>query len=47
MEANELRSALLQAVSHDLRTPLASMKASVSSLCQDDVTWSPEETRSS
>ncbi|MGH8972820.1 MAG: sensor histidine kinase [Acidimicrobiia bacterium] len=44
-EANELRSALLQAVSHDLRTPLASIKASVSSLRQDDVTWSADETR--
>jgi two-component system sensor histidine kinase KdpD len=44
-EANELRSALLQAVSHDLRTPLASIKASVSSLCQDDVDWSAEERR--
>jgi two-component system sensor histidine kinase KdpD len=44
-EANELRTALLQAVSHDLRTPLASVKASVSSLCQDDVTWSPDETK--
>jgi two-component system sensor histidine kinase KdpD len=43
-EANELRSALLQAVSHDLRTPLASIKASVSSLCQVDVSWSAEET---
>ena len=28
-EANELRTALLAAVSHDLRTPLASIKASV------------------
>ena len=43
-EANELRSALLQAVSHDLRTPLASIKASVSSVRQNDVTWAPEET---
>jgi two-component system sensor histidine kinase KdpD len=43
--ANELRTALLQAVSHDLRTPLASIKASASSLFQDDVTWSAEETR--
>jgi two-component system sensor histidine kinase KdpD len=43
-EANELRSALLQAVSHDLRTPLASIKASVTSLCQDDVKWSADET---
>ncbi|HZI37200.1 MAG TPA: ATP-binding protein, partial [Acidimicrobiia bacterium] len=44
-DANELRSALLQAVSHDLRTPLASIKASVSSLCQDDVDWTAEERR--
>lgn len=43
--ANELRTALLRAVSHDLRTPLASMKASVTSLMQDDVTWSPADVR--
>ena len=43
-EADELRSALLQAVSHDLRTPLAGIKASVDSLRQPDVTWSPEQT---
>ncbi|HUP86568.1 MAG TPA: DUF4118 domain-containing protein [Acidimicrobiales bacterium] len=41
---NELRTALLNAVSHDLRTPLASIKASVSSLRANDVDWSPEET---
>jgi two-component system sensor histidine kinase KdpD len=34
-QANELRGALLQAVSHDLRTPLASIKASVSTLRHD------------
>jgi two-component system, OmpR family, sensor histidine kinase KdpD len=39
-EANELRSALLQAVSHDLRTPLAGIKASASSLRQPDIEWS-------
>jgi two-component system sensor histidine kinase KdpD len=43
-QANELRTALLQAVSHDLRTPLAAIKASVSSLRQDDVTWDDDET---
>ena len=32
--ANELRAALLSAVSHDLRTPLAAIKASVTSLLQ-------------
>lgn len=37
---NRMRTALLAAVSHDLRTPLASVKASVSSLRQDDVAWS-------
>ncbi len=37
--ANELRTALLQAVSHDLRTPLSSIKASVTSLLQSDITW--------
>lgn len=42
--ANELRTALLSAVSHDLRTPLASIKASVSSLRAEDVRWSPEQT---
>jgi two-component system sensor histidine kinase KdpD len=36
-DANELRTAMLQSVSHDLRTPLASIKASVTSLLQRDV----------
>ena len=38
-EGNHIRTALLAAVSHDLRTPLASIKASVSSLRQTDVEW--------
>jgi two-component system sensor histidine kinase KdpD len=42
-EANRIRTALLAAVGHDLRTPLASVKASVSTLRQTDVTWSPED----
>jgi two-component system sensor histidine kinase KdpD len=37
--ADELRAALLAAVSHDLRTPLASIKACVTSLLADDVDW--------
>ena len=42
-EADELRTAILRAVSHDLRTPLASIKASATSLLQDDVEWTPAE----
>jgi two-component system, OmpR family, sensor histidine kinase KdpD len=36
-EADRMRTALLAAVSHDLRTPLASAKAAVTSLRSDDV----------
>jgi two-component system, OmpR family, sensor histidine kinase KdpD len=43
-KVNELRTAILAAVSHDLRTPLAGIKASVSSLREQDVSWSPDET---
>src|SRR5262249_23188844 len=42
-EGNRMRTALLAAVSHDLRTPLASIKASVSSLRQTDVSWSQSD----
>ena len=42
-EANALRTALLQAVSHDLRTPLASIKASASGLLQSDVTFAEDD----
>jgi two-component system, OmpR family, sensor histidine kinase KdpD len=42
--ANELRSALLAAVSHDLRTPLASIKAASSSLLSSQLHFGPEET---
>jgi two-component system sensor histidine kinase KdpD len=34
---------MLQSVSHDLRTPLASIKASVTSLLQSDVSFSADE----
>lgn len=42
--ADELRTAILRAVSHDLRSPLAGIKASVSSLRQCDVEW-PDDVR--
>src|SRR5213078_2499737 len=40
-----LRAALLSSVSHDLRTPLSSIKASASSLLQEDVQWDEEARR--
>ncbi|MEO7236526.1 MAG: ATP-binding protein [Lapillicoccus sp.] len=40
---NRSRTALLAAVSHDLRTPLAGIKAAVSSLRQPDVHFSPDD----
>jgi two-component system, OmpR family, sensor histidine kinase KdpD len=42
--ANELRTALLRAVSHDLRTPLTTAKMATSSLLASDVTL-PESAR--
>ncbi|HET9260246.1 MAG TPA: ATP-binding protein, partial [Acidimicrobiia bacterium] len=41
--ANELRTALLRAVSHDLRSPLSAIQASVTSMLQEDVEWPPED----
>ncbi|MEV0697708.1 sensor histidine kinase KdpD [Saccharopolyspora sp. NPDC050389] len=43
-DATQLRTALLSAVGHDLRTPLASIKASVSSLRAADLQLSEEDT---
>src|SRR5689334_17110499 len=41
--ADRMRAALLAAVSHDLRTPLASAKAAVTSLRSPDVNWTAED----
>jgi two-component system sensor histidine kinase KdpD len=38
-----MRTALLAAVSHDLRTPLASAKAAVTSLRSPDIKWAAED----
>ena len=42
-EADRMRTALLTAVSHDLRTPLASAKAAVTSLRSPDIQWTAED----
>jgi two-component system sensor histidine kinase KdpD len=42
-EGNRTRTALLAAVSHDLRTPLAAIKAAVSSVRDTSVAWSPDD----
>ena len=42
-ETDRIRAGLLAAVGHDLRTPLAGIKAATSSLRQDDVRWSDTE----
>ncbi|WP_030232292.1 sensor histidine kinase [Streptomyces sp. NRRL S-350] len=41
--ADRMRTALLAAVGHDLRTPLAAARASVGSLRSSDVEFSPED----
>lgn len=43
MESDRLKSTLLGSVTHDLRTPLASIKAAATSLLQPDARWSDGE----
>src|SRR5207244_2295939 len=43
MEADEMKSALMTSISHDLKTPLAGIKTSVSSLLDDSVSWSGDD----
>ena len=45
VETDRLRTALLNSVSHDLRTPLSSIKASASSLLDPDIAWNRTEQR--
>jgi two-component system sensor histidine kinase KdpD len=42
-EGDRMRTALLAAVGHDLRTPLASAKAAVTSLRSHDIEWSAQD----
>lgn len=44
-ESDRLKTALINAVSHDLRTPLASIKASATALLLADARWTREEGR--
>jgi signal transduction histidine kinase len=44
-EVDRFRSALLAAVSHEVRTPLAAIKGNASSLLMNDITWSASEQR--
>ncbi len=43
--ADQLKDALISSVSHDLRTPLASIRAAAGSLLQEDIEWDPETRR--
>ncbi len=45
-ETDRTRTALLAAVSHDLRSPLAAVKAAVSSLRNHQIEWSPDDEES-
>lgn len=44
-EADRMRGAMLNAVSHDLRTPLSAIIAAGDSLLQRDIEWSPADQR--
>jgi two-component system sensor histidine kinase KdpD len=44
--SDALKTALLESVSHDLRTPLAAIRAAAGGLADADVPWQPDEARS-
>ncbi|HEX8235012.1 MAG TPA: DUF4118 domain-containing protein [Abditibacteriaceae bacterium] len=44
-EADKLKTALLSMVSHDFRSPLAAIKASITGLLQDNPPWDPATQR--
>ncbi len=43
--SDAIKSALLDSVSHDLRTPLASIRAAAGTLMDPDIDWPPEQRR--
>jgi two-component system sensor histidine kinase KdpD len=45
MQADEMKTALMTSISHDLKTPLAGIKTSVSSLLDSAVNWTEEDRR--
>ncbi|HEX5480763.1 MAG TPA: ATP-binding protein [Dehalococcoidia bacterium] len=45
MQADEMKTALMTSISHDLKTPLAGIKTSVSSLLDGAVNWSENDRR--
>lgn len=44
-QSDELKSALLASVSHNLRTPLTAIRAAVDSLLKEDLSWSQDTIR--
>jgi len=42
-QADEMKSALMASISHDLKTPLAGIKAAISSLLDERISWSDED----
>ena len=46
-QSDALKTALLESVSHDLRTPLASIRAAAGSLMDPEVTLAPDDARAS
>ncbi len=45
IRSDELKSALLDSVSHDLRTPLASIRAAAGNLADPELAWSADQQR--
>ena len=45
-EADRLKSTLISSVSHELKTPIAAITATVTNLLEQDIDWSPQNLRS-